>query len=256
MTEIRPDIIAFADELADAIRDRHREVFPEKPEVVIKPDGTPVTPLDLETEDRLRDMIEARYPDHGILGEERPTTNPEAEWMWIIDPIDGTKSFLAGIPLYTLLIGLVHDGRLVFGLVDQPVLGTRWIGGAEVPTRCNGEPVVARADARLADAFLAIGSLVHFGEASDRVDAVVDAARWTIVSRDSYLFGLIASGRLDGFVIDAMNLYDYAGVIPVIEGAGGVVVGADGKPAGLEPPEIMIFAANSTLADEIASILS
>ena len=102
-------LVAFANELGTAIRPSHRDVFHRAPDVVNKDDGSPVTTLDVGTEDLLRAMIEDRFPDHGILGEERPERNPGAPWRWIMDPIDGTKSFVAGIPLYTLLLALTRD---------------------------------------------------------------------------------------------------------------------------------------------------
>lgn len=239
----------------DALRDRHQEVFRLPPDPIIKDDGTPVTALDMETEDRLREMITAAYPEHGILGEERETRNPDAEWMWIIDPIDGTKSFVAGVPLYTILIGLAHRGRLVFGAVDQPIVGSRWIGGVDLPTVSVDGPVKTRSGVSLADAFVTVGSLDHFGRRRERFDRVVETARWTMVGRDSFLAGLLASGRLDAVILDRLNVYDYAALVPVVEGAGGVAVDVNGRRASLEPPELIIFAGSEALAEEIVAIV-
>lgn len=250
------ELAEFTHRLADSIAERHRTVFRERPDPEIKADGTPVTALDVETEDRLRAMIGEAYPGHGILGEERATRNPGAEWTWIIDPIDGTKSFVAGVPMYTVLIGLAHrDDGLVLGAVDQPILGSRWVGGGELPTVSERGPVRCRQDVGLAEAFITVGSLDHFGARSDAFDRVVCAARWTMVGRDSYLAGLLAAGRLDAVILDALNLYDYAALVPVVEGAGGVAVDLEGHRACLEEPEVMIFAGTRRLADEILDVV-
>ena len=246
------ELAGFAAELADSVGERHREVFHAPPPPEIKDDGTPVTALDVETEDRLRERIVERFPDHGILGEERETRNPGAEWTWIIDPIDGTKSFVAGVPMYTILIGLAHrDDGLVLGAVDQPILRSRWIGGPGHATVTPAGPARTRQGVTLRDAFITVGSLDHFGDLSDGFDRVVAGSRWTMVGRDSYLAGLLAGGRLDAVVLDRLNVYDYAALVPVVEGAGGVAVDLDGRRASLDPPDVMVFAGSAELAREI-----
>ena len=231
--ESMDELTAFANELADLAREGHREIFERPPEVTIKGDGSPVTALDVATEDRIRARIVERYPEHGIIGEERERRNPEAELSWIIDPIDGTKSFVAGVPLYTVLIGLARGGELILGAVDQPILETRWVGGVSVPTRRDGVEVRSRREVALEDAFIAMGSYSTFGERREDLMRLTDRARWTLVGRDSFLAGLVASGRLDGLVLDGMNLYDFAALAPIVEGAGGVALNERGERLGL-----------------------
>src|SRR6185437_12473234 len=146
--------LALADDLANAAAAVIRGYFRQKIAVDDKSDASPVTIADREAEAAMRRLIEKRFPDHGIFGEEHGKTRPEAEYVWVLDPIDGTKSFISGIPLFGTLIGLTFRGRPVLGIVDQPILRERWLGAAGRPTTLNGAPVRARPCPSLAAATL------------------------------------------------------------------------------------------------------
>jgi fructose-1,6-bisphosphatase/inositol monophosphatase family enzyme len=132
------ELVAFSVELADLSRSiiRSHSILDVNHE--IKDDGSPVTPVDREVEQRLRERIDARYPYHGVLGEEFPSRDTGAERVWVIDPIDGTKQYATGIPVYGTLIALAEARRFVLGVMDFPATGDRWIGGRDYPTCWNG----------------------------------------------------------------------------------------------------------------------
>ena len=134
-------LVEFSVELADLSRSIIRSHSILDVNYEIKDDGSPVTPVDREIEKSLRDRIDARYPYHGILGEEFPSRDTTAERVWVIDPIDGTKQYATGIPVYGTLIGLAEEGQFVLGVMDFPATGDRWIGGRDYPTCWNSRPV-------------------------------------------------------------------------------------------------------------------
>src|SRR5262249_8083857 len=131
-----------------------RRYFRTPVAVDIKTDASPVTVADREAESAMRDLIRQRFPSHGILGEEYGADTVEAEHVWVLDPIDGTKSFITGRPLFGTLIGLLRRGDPVLGLIDQSILHERWLGIAGEPATLNGKPIRVRACAALAEATL------------------------------------------------------------------------------------------------------
>ena len=147
-------LLVFAQHLADAAGEVIRPYF-RKPLVVSdKADLSPVTAADRAAEETMRALIEARFPKHGILGEEFGRVREDAELVWVLDPIDGTKSFISGVPLFGTLIALTRAGRPILGIIDQPVLRERWVGAAGRPTTLNGAAVGCRACPVLAAATL------------------------------------------------------------------------------------------------------
>jgi histidinol phosphatase-like enzyme (inositol monophosphatase family) len=147
------EFVAFAEGLADASREILLAVASQVPEVGIKSDVSLVTATDRAVEARLREMIEARFPEHGVLGEELGQRDVDAEFVWVLDPIDGTAPFVAGLPVYGTLIGLAHGGRPVLGVIDHPATDDRWLGVVGEGTRRNGAPQRTRACANLETAF-------------------------------------------------------------------------------------------------------
>ncbi len=139
-----PELIAFANRLADAGGEVIRRFFRRPIEVDRKIDESPVTVADREAERAMRTLIEAAFPDHGIVGEEFGETRAGAELVWVLDPIDGTRSFIAGQPLFGTLIALVRDGTPVLGVIDAPIMGERWIGAAGRPSTLNEAPIRVR----------------------------------------------------------------------------------------------------------------
>ena len=226
--------IDLAERLADASGAIVRRYFRTTIEVEDKPDESPVTVADREAEAAIRELIEEAFPDHGIVGEEYGAVRADAKYVWVLDPIDGTKSFITGKPLFGTLIGLLHEGAAVLGVIDQPVLGERWLGARGRPTTLNGRPVHVRPCGELGRAALYATS-PHMFEGADRqaFARVRDAVKLPLYGADCYAYGLLACGFADLVVEASLAAYDYCGVVAVIEGAGGVITDWTGAPLGL-----------------------
>ena len=194
----------------------------------------PVTAADRETEDALRRAIERHFPDHGIMGEERPPHLPDARYQWVIDPIDGTRAFICGVPTWATLVGLCDGGVPVLGLMSQPVVGEYFIGGAG--RAINGyrgrETVLSTSDiVELAHSSLFATSPDMFGSGDDaaRFDALSACVQLTRYGVDSYAYCLLAAGHVDLVAEAGLGFYDVAALIPIIEAAGGIVTDWSGQ---------------------------
>ena len=219
----------FAERLADTSREILRSASAQRPRAEVKDDSSPVTALDRAVEDRLRDMIAREYPDHGMVGEERGAARPEREHVWVLDPIDGTLAFLAGIPVFGTLIALVRGGVPAIGVIDLPATGDRWVGCEGRPTRHNGAAVRARPCAELSTALLSTSNPDFYGaaefEAFERLKAAV---RWTVYGGSCLAYARIASGRIDLGIDAGLDPVDYCALVPVIRGAGGAITDWEG----------------------------
>jgi histidinol phosphatase-like enzyme (inositol monophosphatase family) len=222
---------AFLEELAtlsgDFIRPRYRN--PDIP-VELKRDRTVVTEADRGAEELMRKAIAKRFPDHGILGEEFGPDRTDSEWVWVLDPIDGTRAFVAGVPLWGTLIALLHRGQPVLGCINQPVLNQLVVGDGETTT-LNGKPVRLRPCTKIEDALLLTTSThspsrhqngTAFEALSRRVQ---DLNTWG----DCYSYLLLACGNADIACDPVMNPWDLLALIPVVRGAGGVITDWQGK---------------------------
>jgi myo-inositol-1(or 4)-monophosphatase len=225
--------IEFARELALRSGDFIRPYFGDlSVEVESKADASPVTVADRGAEALMRDLIGQRYPDHGIIGEEYGTHNADADWVWVLDPIDGTKSFAAAVPLFGTLIALQHQGQPVLGVIHQPILGQLCIGTG-AGTQLNGVAVHLREPSTLAEALLLTTDIL----AVERYHAV---AGWNDLTHevrlvrtwgDCYGYLLLASGWADIMCDPKMEIWDLAALEPIVRGAGGVLTGWNGGPA-------------------------
>jgi inositol-phosphate phosphatase/L-galactose 1-phosphate phosphatase/histidinol-phosphatase len=180
----------------------------------------------------MRELIEARYPTHGIHGEELGVARPDAEFCWVLDPIDGTKSFITGKPLFGTLIGLCHHGVPTIGIIDQCILRERWVGIRGVRTTLNGTPVHATGVRTLGEAMLYATTphMFHEGFESRRFAAVRDAVKRPLYGCDCYAYALVASGFGADLVVEAdLGLYDYAASVPVLLGGGGCMTDWNGR---------------------------
>ncbi|MDP6345430.1 MAG: inositol monophosphatase family protein, partial [Alphaproteobacteria bacterium] len=186
---------------------------------------------DREAERAMRALIEAACPDHGICGEEFPAKAGDGEWHWYLDPIDGTKAFITGIPLFGTLIGLAHRGRPVIGVMEQPIIGERWLAGADGAVNLNGEAIHTSANDDLARASLITTAMSYYqpdqARAFERLSA---AAGLTGMGGDCYAFGMLAAGFVDLVVECNLNEWDLAALVPIIENAGGVITDWQGRP--------------------------
>jgi inositol-phosphate phosphatase/L-galactose 1-phosphate phosphatase/histidinol-phosphatase len=216
-------LLAFAQHLADAAGEVIRPYFRKPLAVHDKPDLSPVTAADRAAEATMRGLIEKSFPEHGILGEEFGRAREDAELVWVLDPIDGTKSFISGVPLFGTLIALTREGRPILGIIDQPISHERWVGAGGRPTTLNGAAIGCRACPSLAAATLFATTPDMFkGEdaaAFVRVSAAVKLVRF---GADCYAYGLLAAGFVDLVLEASLKPYDFCAMVPVVEGAGGI----------------------------------
>lgn len=191
-----------------------------------KADASPVTIADRSAELAMRAVLAQRFPEHGILGEEFGLDRPAARFRWVLDPVDGTRAFITGRPQFGTLIGLLDGARPILGLIDQPITGERWIGVEGQRTRFSGRYGRAgcRPCKRLEDAELSCTSPDLFtAEQAAGFKRVQAAARRTSWGGDCYAYGLLALGSIDVIVEPGLKVWDWAALLPVIEGAGGAM---------------------------------
>ncbi len=249
--------IALAHALADVAGAIARRYFRQRIAVEDKPDLTPVTAADREAEAAMRRLIAATFPAHGVIGEEDGPSRADAEYVWVLDPIDGTKNFISGIPLFGTLIALAREGRPVLGVIEQPVLRERWLGVAGRPSTLNGAPVRARACAALEQAtlFSTTPDMFRGADAAgfERLRARVKLARY---GADCYAYAQLASGFIDLVVERDLKPYDYCALAPVIEGAGGAMRDWEGRPLDLGSDGRVIAAGDPRLLEPARAALT
>jgi inositol-phosphate phosphatase/L-galactose 1-phosphate phosphatase/histidinol-phosphatase len=247
-------MLCLAVELADEARAFVRPLFRTHVSIEEKPDGTPVTEVDTALEARLRDRIHDRFPEHGTVGEEGGGQRSSSEWVWVLDPIDGTQSFILGKPTFATLIGLMHRGAPVLGVIEHPALGDRWIGAAGSATLFNGAPARVRPCAHVAEASLSTTGPNWFADdelaAFDRVRRAAKVQHW---GGDCHAFGLLASGFIDLVIESSHRLHDFCALVPVIEGAGGIMTDWAGRGLGAESgPRVIAAGDRRVLAEALA----
>lgn len=196
----------------------------------------PVTVADREAEKAIRAVIAARFPEHGLIGEEHPNERTQSRFAWIMDPIDGTRSYICGVPLWGTLIGFAHDGEVLAGIMHQPYIGESFLavpGRAELVREGRSQPLKTSGCTDL-------GSARLFSTTPDLFDDERRLAAWEAVRHrarlqrygtDCYAYALLAAGHADLVIEPGLHIYDIAALIPLIEHAGGVVARWDGGSA-------------------------
>jgi inositol-phosphate phosphatase / L-galactose 1-phosphate phosphatase / histidinol-phosphatase len=208
---------SMADKAGEIIRTHFRSGF----DVETKSDLSPVTVADRAVEQALREIIETARPDDGILGEEFGTKESKNGLTWVLDPIDGTKSFVIGRPTFGTLIALAENDIPKLGLIDQPILRERWIGVEGQPTTFNGQTVKTRACKSIDDARICSTTPAMFqtsGPAYEVLDKTGKRLTW---GGDCYMYGMLACGWLDIAIEASLSPYDFAALVPIVKGAGG-----------------------------------
>jgi histidinol phosphatase-like enzyme (inositol monophosphatase family) len=257
MALVPPDYVDFAHRLADASGAVIRRYFRTPVQVDDKPDETPVTIADREAESIMRGMIAKSFPSHGIIGEEEAPVRPDADWVWTLDPVDGTKAFISGKPLFGTLIGLGHCGRPQLGVIDQPVLRERWLGVAGEATTFNGARIATRRCPSLKAATLNATAPDMFAGADEtRFVRLKNAVKLAMYGGDCYAYGLLASGFIDLVAEAGLKIFDYFPLVPVIEGAGGTITDWDGKALGLASGSRVVAAGDAAAHAAALKMLS
>ena len=244
--------LQFAEELADVSGECIRPWFRSQLDVQRKVDGSPVTQADRFAETAIRERIADRYPDHGVIGEEFGSERADAEWVWVIDPIDGTGAFVSGLPTFGTLIGLMREGEPLLGVLDQPILNDRWCG-------VNYPGVVRRTTHNThlvhTSSTTALEGSIGFATTPDMFDDSAQQA-WSNLSSslerirygaDCYAYGLLASGFVDIVCEASLKLWDYLALIPIILGAGGQMTDWKGEKLTLSSKDRVVAAATQKL---------
>lgn len=258
---IDPELETFAHRLADAAGVAALRYFRVGFDVELKDDASPVTQADREAEAAMRAMICQTYPEHGIMGEEHGSERLDADLVWVLDPIDGTRAFVNGIPLFATLIALVRDGVPILGLNAYPALGERWLGVRDQPTRHwyganeNGA-VQVRSCASLKDVRLCTTSPDMFDTTdAARYAKLKDAVRDTRFGTDAWAYAMVASGQTDMAAESGMQPYDYLSHAVVIAGAGGTITDWEGQPLRMDSPGSVLAAGDAARHAEALALL-
>lgn len=232
------DFEAFVHELADVSGQAILPFFRTAIGVEDKSRGTafdPVTAADRAAEQAMRALIRRHFPSHGVIGEEYDNEHTDAEFVWMLDPIDGTKSFIAGMPAWGTLIGLVRNGQPVYGMMHQPFIRERFYGdgaGARYRGPAGERRLAVRSCEKLADALMVTTSPRLMNEADRaRFTVVEEQVRLSRYGGDCYAYCMVAAGHVDLVIETNLQDHDIVPLIPIIEGAGGVVTDWDGNPA-------------------------
>ena len=219
----------------------------------------PVTEADKGAERAIRALINQTFPEHGIIGEEYGSENPDAEYVWVLDPVDGTRAFISGLPLWTNLIGLRHNGQPVLGAIGQPYLGEVFLGsplGSRLIGPNGDVPLHVRACAKLNDAVIGTTDPHLFrGTEIAAYDGLREAVKLVRYGCDAYAFAMVAMGTMDIALETGLKCWDIEAIIPVIENAGGVVTDWRGNPVGQDGGQV-IAAGSRALLDQALEHLS
>ncbi len=217
-------LIAGAEAAADVAGAVIRPFFRARLSAELKSDQSPVTIADRSAEQAMRAVLTERFPEHGVLGEEFGRDRPDARLCWVLDPIDGTRAFITGRPVFGTLVALLEDGKPILGVIEQPVTGERWIGAAGRATVFRGPMggvAGCRPCAALGEAELSCTGLNLLGGDMPRWQRLADVVGRVSWGGDCYAYGLLALGHIDVIAEVTMKLWDWAALVPVIEGAGG-----------------------------------
>ena len=227
-------LIKLSETLADTAAEVIMRYFRGTFDIDAKHDASPVTIADKEAEVAMRSIIEDTQPEHGIIGEEMGNINPDAEYVWVLDPIDGTQSFVTGKPVFGTLIALMQNGIPILGVMNFPALNERWIGIKGRRTTFNGNKVTVRSCKDISKAWLYATSPQMFEGNDFLAFEKLRKASWRAVyGAECLAYGLVANGWVDIVCEGTMQLYDYAPMVPIIEGAGGIISDWSNNPLGI-----------------------
>ncbi len=257
MNSIPDKYIQFANKVVDMAGEISLRHFRSGIESDLKLDRSPVTIADKEIEELMASMIKTEFPSHSILGEELGFQEYGEEWCWTIDPIDGTKSFATGNPMYGILLSLLHEGEPVLGISDHPALGERWVGITGCPTTKNELPCKTSKIQLVNEATVYTTTIDMFdGDSLRQYSLLANESKFRVFGGDCYCYGLLASGFTDVVCEGDMKPYDYFPLIPIVEGSGGSFTDWHGAPLTMDSGDKVIASANETLHASIVEIIN
>ena len=254
---VSAELVALANSLADAARPIAARYFRTPVTVDDKADQSPVTIADREAETAMRTLLDNRVPQHGVFGEEHGAVRTDAEFVWVLDPIDGTKAFITGLPIFGTLIALLHRGVPVLGIIDQPISKERWVGVVGQGSTLNGRPIKVRACPGLDKAYMYSTAPQMFdGATAGRHQALAEKTKLFRWGGDCYAYGLLAAGHVDLVVENSLKLYDFAALVPVIKGAGGLITDWRGRDLDMHSDGSVIAAGDPAILTAARQILA
>jgi histidinol-phosphatase len=247
--------LATALEAARAAADVIRRYYQSNLAVTIKADKTPVTEADVETEKVIRGIIQARYPAHGFYGEETGQSALDAEYLWLVDPIDGTKSFVREYPMFSTQIALMHRGRLVVGVSSAPAYGELAWAEAGVGAWLDDRPIHVSQLDTLEAATLSTGNLKTLATGSRWGDFGRLVGRLNRIRGygDFLHYHLLAAGKIDAVVESDVNILDISACAVIVEAAGGRITDLEGRPLTLASTSVL--ATNGRLHDAVLAAI-
>lgn len=250
------ELVKFAHQLADAVGEVHRKYYRQPISTEYKNDSSPVTQVDQESETLVREMIMKHYPDHGVLGEEYPAYQADAEFIWIIDPVDGTKYFMTGHPVFALLLGLAYQGKFIVGVIDQAISGERWLGADGMGSFLNGEVIATRKCTELSQAILARPGYEWHTEGRDNyIDKLWKTTHWSQWGVAPYDYGLLAAGHMDVVINAGPVIHDFAALEPIIRNAGGSMTDWYGNQLTVNSPNHVLALGNPGLLPGVIQLI-
>jgi len=251
------ELVALANSLADAARPIAARYFRTPVTVDDKADASPVTIADREAETAMRTLLDSRVPQHGVFGEEHGAVRTDAEYVWVLDPIDGTKAFITGLPIFGTLIALLHRGVPVLGIIDQPISKERWVGVSGQGSTLNGRPIMVRPCPSLDKAYMYSTAPQMFGGTmAARHQALAEKVKLFRWGGDCYAYGLLAAGHVDLVVENSLKLYDFAALAPVIKEAGGLITDWKGRELDINSDGSVVAAGDPAILTAARKILA
>lgn len=254
---VAAEFISVARGLTDISRPILRRYYRTRVDILDKSDESPVTQADRECEAALRSAIGGAFPGHGIIGEEFGPERADAEFVWVLDPLDGTRAFITGRPMFGTLIALTQGGKPILGLIDMPILGDTWFGAAGHATTLNGEAARPRACGDLLDAYFSCAlPLMFAGPFRPTLDSLTGATKSQTFGGDCYQYGALASGFIDLVVERQLGLYDFLALVPVLEGAGAFIADWQGRALDMTSGDEVVAAGDRRILDQAIALLN
>jgi len=251
------EYLDFAIQLAQDCAPIAKSAFRQGGAFIMKEDNSPVTEVDQAIERILREQIEIHYPEHGILGEEYDNVGLDRDFIWVLDPIDGTKQFASGHHGFGTLIALTYKNRPILGVINQPVTGECWAGAEGMATTLNGQPISVRQCHDIDQAVLAMSSPNYFtGTNLPRYQRLEAAACWSVYGGGCIAYGCLAGGLVDICLDANFDPFDYMALVPIVEGAGGVMTDWKGNSLTLASDGKLLASGSLALHQKALTLLN
>ena len=248
---------SFANILANKSEIIIMDYFRKRFSIETKNDDTPVTIAHKKSEEIIRSLITNRYPSHGIIGEEYEGKNINSEYIWVIDPIDGTRSFIAGHKDFGTLIALLHNKKPILGIINCPAQNERWQGIINKRTLYNGKITKTSKVKKLKDCYsFTSGLYFESKEFRNMYNLLISKVKYYRFGGDCYMYGMLSSGLIDIVVEDTLKSHDYMALIPVIEGAGGFVSDRFGKQINLDSDGSLVASCSKEIHNQVIKCLN